>query len=305
MVPTDRTIVIERFRDEIGDWRLCVLSPFGGRVHAAWGLALSARIRDEFGLESDAIWSDDGIIVHLPDADEPPGAELVLVEPDAGGGPGGARSCRRPRCTGRASARTPRAPCCCPRAYPGKRTPLWQQRLKAQSLLEVAKRYGQFPIVLETYRECLRDVLDLPGLEQLLRGLHSRELSLVEAETQRASPFASSLLFDYVATYMYEGDTPNAERRAAALSLDRDLLRELLGQEELRDLIDAEALEEAGGRPAATSASARRRPTPTRMHDVLRAVGDLTVGRGAGPLPRGSVGGADAQPTWWPSAGRW
>ena len=163
-----------------------------------------------------------------------------------------------------------------PRAYPGKRTPLWQQRLKAQSLLEVAKRYGQFPIVLETYRECLRDVLDLPGLEELLRGLHTRELSLVEVETQRASPFASSLLFDYVATYMYEGDTPNAERRAAALALDRDLLRELLGQEELRELIDPAALDEV-------EADLQRLSERTRaanadgLHDVLRAVGDLTV----------------------------
>ncbi|HEV3378763.1 MAG TPA: DEAD/DEAH box helicase, partial [Thermoleophilaceae bacterium] len=237
VVPSDRTIVIERFRDEIGDWRLCVLSPYGGRVHAAWALALSARIRNEFGLESDAIWSDDGIIVHLPDADEPPSSELVLVQPDeleelvvrelSSSALFGARFREN-------AARA----LLLPRARPGKRTPLWQQRLKAQSLLEVAKRYGQFPIVLETYRECLRDVFDLPGLEALLRGLHTRELSLVEVETQRASPFASSLLFDYVATYMYEGDTPNAERRAAALSLDRELLRELLGQEELRELID-------------------------------------------------------------------
>ena len=275
VVPSDRTIVIERFRDEIGDWRLCVLSPFGGRVHAAWGLALSARIRDRFGLESDAIWSDDGIVVHLPDADEPPGAELVMVEPDeleelvvrelSSSALYGARFREN-------AARA----LLLPRAYPGKRTPLWQQRLKAQSLLEVAKGYGQFPIVLETYRECLRDVLDLPALEELLRGLHRRELSLVEAETQRASPFASSLLFDYVATYMYEGDTPNAERRAAALSLDRDLLRELLGQEELRDLIDPAALAEV-------EADLQRLSERTRaansdgLHDVLRAVGDLTT----------------------------
>ena len=176
MVPSDRTIVIERFRDEIGDWRLCVLSPFGGRVHAAWGLALSARIRDRFGLESDAIWSDDGIIVHLPDADEPPGAELVLVEPDEVEelvvGELSASALYGARFRENAARAL-----LLPRAYPGKRTPLWQQRLKAQSLLEVAKRYGQFPIVLETYRECLRDVLDLPGLEELLRGLHTRELS--------------------------------------------------------------------------------------------------------------------------------
>src|SRR5437762_6031637 len=241
VVPSDRTIVIERFRDEIGDWRLCVLSPYGGRVHAAWGLALSARIREEFGLESDAIWSDDGIIVHLPDADEPPGADLVMLEPDeieervvaelASSALFGARFREN---AGRSLL--------IPRARPGKRTPLWQQRLKSQSLLEVAKKYGEFPIILETYRECLRDVLDLPGLTELLTKLHRREISMVEVETPTASPFASSLLFDYVATYMYEGDTPNAERRAAALSLDRDLLRELLGQEELRDLIDPGAL---------------------------------------------------------------
>jgi ATP-dependent helicase Lhr and Lhr-like helicase len=280
VVPSDRTIVVERFRDEIGDWRLCVLSPFGGRVHSAWALALSARIRDEFGLESDAIWSDDGIIVHLPDADEPPSADLLMVEPDAiedmvvrelsGSALFGARFREN-------AARA----LLLPRAYPGKRTPLWQQRLKAQSLLEVAKRYGQFPIVLETYRECLQDVLDLPGLEQLLRGLHTRELSLVEVETQRASPFASSLLFDYVATYMYEGDTPNAERRAAALSLDRDLLRELLGQEELRDLIDPGALEEVEADLQRTSERTRA-ANSDGLHDVLRAVGDLTADEAQG-----------------------
>jgi ATP-dependent Lhr-like helicase len=275
VVPSDRTIVVERFRDEIGDWRLCVLSPFGGRVHSAWALALSARIRDEFGLESDAIWSDDGIIVHLPDADEPPSADLVLVEPDAVEdlivGELSASALYGARFRENAARAL-----LLPRAYPGKRTPLWQQRLKAQSLLEVAKRYGQFPIVLETYRECLRDVLDLPGLEELLRGLHTRELSLVEVETQRASPFASSLLFDYVATYMYEGDAPNAERRAAALSLDRDLLRELLGQEELRELIDPAALAEVEADLQHLSERTRAANSDA-LHDVLRGVGDLTA----------------------------
>jgi ATP-dependent helicase Lhr and Lhr-like helicase len=275
VVPSDRTIVVERFRDEIGDWRLCVLSPFGGRVHSAWALALSARIRDEFGLESDAIWSDDGIVVHLPDADEPPGAELVLVEPDAVEDLVVGELSASALYGARFRENAARA-LLLPRAYPGKRTPLWQQRLKAQSLLEVAKRYGQFPIVLETYRECLRDVLDLPGLEELLTGLHTRELSLVEVETQRASPFASSLLFDYVATYMYEGDAPNAERRAAALSLDRDLLRELLGQEELRDLIDAGALAEVEADLQHTSERTRA-VNSDGLHDVLRAVGDLAT----------------------------
>jgi ATP-dependent helicase Lhr and Lhr-like helicase len=277
VIPSDRAIVIERFRDEIGDWRLCVLSPFGGRVHAAWGLALSARIRDELGLESDAIWSDDGIIVHLPDAEELGGRdfiELVMIEPDevedrvveelAGSALFGARFREN---ASRALL--------IPRARPGKRTPLWQQRLKAQSLLEVARKYDDFPIVLETYRECLRDVLDLPGLEDLLRRLWRREISVVEVETGTASPFASSLLFDYVATYMYEGDTPNAERRAAALSLDRDLLRELLGQEELRDLIDPDALARVEEELQFLS-DMRRATGRDQLHDVLRSIGDLS-----------------------------
>ncbi|TMK24606.1 MAG: DEAD/DEAH box helicase, partial [Actinobacteria bacterium] len=281
VLPSEQTIVVERFRDEIGDWRLCVLSPYGGRVHAAWGLALSARIRERFDLESDAIWTDDGIILHLPDLDAeeaeslPSAAELVLLEPEeieqaviaelAGSALFGARFREN-------SSRA----LLIPRAFPGRRTPLWQQRLKAQNLLEVARRYADFPIILETYRECLRDVLDLPGLEALMRQLHTREISLVDVETRTASPFASSLLFDYVATYMYEGDTPNAERRAAALSLDRDLLRELLGQEELRELIDPGALERVEDELQHRSEMTRATSRDT-LHDVLRRVGDLTA----------------------------
>jgi ATP-dependent helicase Lhr and Lhr-like helicase len=281
VLPSERTIVLERFRDEIGDWRLCVLSPFGGRVHSAWGLALSARIRDRLGLEADAIASDDGIVLHLPDLDAddtealPSAAELVLLEPEeveqaitAELGTSALFGARFRENASRALL--------IPRAYPGRRTPLWQQRLKAQNLLEVARRYADFPIVLETYRECLKDVLDVPGLETVLRALHTREISLVEVETPTASPFASSLLFDYVATYMYEGDTPNAERRAAALSLDRDLLRELLGQEELRELLDPAALarveDDLQHRSEITRATSR-----DGLHDVLRHVGDLTT----------------------------
>ncbi len=281
VVPSDRTIVIERFRDEIGDWRLCVLSPFGGRIHAAWGLALSARIRERYGLESDAIWSDDGIIVHLPDTDEPPAAELVLPEPEeleelvvAELGASALFGARFRENAARALL--------IPRAYPGRRTPLWQQRLKSQTLLEVARRYPDFPLILETYRECMRDVLDLPGLESLLRALGRREISLVEVETPTASPFASSLLFDYVATYMYEGDAPNAERRAAALSLDRELLRELLGQEELRELIDAGALEALEADLQRRSATLRAR---VRTTSALRTRTAARAGRG----PRGTV----------------
>ncbi len=279
VIPSDRAIVIERFRDEIGDWRLCVLSPFGGRVHAAWGLALSARIRDQLGLESDAIWSDDGIIVHLPDAEEPPGAELVMLEPDEVEDSVVAELSASALFGARFRENAARA-LLIPRARPGKRTPLWQQRLKAHSLLEVAKKYGEFPVILETYRECLRDVLDVPGLVELLTALHRREISLVEVETPTASPFASSLLFDYVATYMYEGDTPNAERRAAALSLDRELLRELLGQEELRDLIDPGALAQVEDDLQFVS-SIRRATGRDGLHDVLRGVGDLTAAEAA------------------------
>jgi ATP-dependent Lhr-like helicase len=275
VVPSDETIVVERFRDEIGDWRLCILSPYGGRVHAAWGLALAAKIRAERDLEADAIWSDDGIVIHLPDADEPPPADLVLIEPDeiedlvvgelAGSALFGSHFREN-------AARS----LLLPRAYPGKRTPLWQQRLKSQSLLEVARDFPRFPVVLETYREVLRDVLDLPSLAELLRDLHSRRISLVEVETPTASPFASSLLFDYVATYMYEGDTPNAERRAAALALDRDLLRELLGQEELRELIDPEALEEVEAQLQHRT-EAGRAGDRDALQQVLRNVGDLTA----------------------------
>ena len=281
VLPSDRTIVLERFRDEIGDWRVCLLSPHGARVHAAWGLALSARIRERYGLEADALWSDDGIVLRLPDLDDdevrslPSIAELVLIEPDelqqavmAELGSSALFGARFREAAARALL--------IPRAWPGRRTPLWQQRLKAQNLLEVAREHDDFPIVLEAYRECLRDVLDLPGLQSLLRGLHSREISLVEVQTPVASPFASSLLFDYVANYMYEGDAPTAERRAAALSLDRDLLRELLGSEELRDLIDPGALarvcEELQRRSPLTRATGR-----DELHDTLRALGDLTA----------------------------
>lgn len=271
VVPSDRTVVIERFRDEIGDWRVCVLTPFGGRVHAPWALALAARLRESLGMDVQSIWSDDGIALHLPDADAPPSTEDLMIDPAeieelvvgelSGSALFGARFREN-------AARA----LLIPRRRPGQRTPLWQQRLKAQSLLQVARKYGSFPIILETYRECLQDVFDLPALRGILRGLKLRELDLVDVESQSASPFSSSLLFDYIATYMYEDDTPPAERRAQALSLDRDLLRELLGQEELRDLIDPGALEEV---EAQLRGNARN---PDELHDVLRRRGDLREG---------------------------
>jgi ATP-dependent helicase Lhr and Lhr-like helicase len=271
VLPSDRTIVVERFRDEIGDWRLCLLSPFGGQVHAPWAMALGAVLRDRVGMDTQALWSDDGIILHLPDADEPPAADVVALDADevedlvvrelAASALYGARFREN-------AARA----LLIPRRRPGQRTPLWQQRLKAQSLLAATEGYGSFPIVLETYRECLEDVFDLPGLRALLRGIERREIALVEAETPYGSPFASSLLFDYIAQYMYEGDAPPAERRAQALSLDRELLRELLGSDELRDLLDADAIAEV--------VAALRRPGngPDGLHDLLRRVGDLPLG---------------------------
>ena len=270
-VPSDRTVVVERFRDEIGDWRLCILTPFGGRVHAPWALALGARLRDSLGLETQAIWSDDGIAIHLPDADAPPPVDEVLLEPEQVEelvtrelGDTALFGARFRENAGRSLL--------IPRRRPGERTPLWQQRLKSQSLLQVARRYPAFPIVLETYRECLQDVFDLPALKRLLQGLRTRQIDLVDVETPSASPYAASLLFDYVANYMYEDDTPAAERRAQALSLDRDLLRELLGQEELRDLIDPGALEDVETQLRGHARS------PDELHDLLRRRGDLREG---------------------------
>ncbi|HEY3544285.1 MAG TPA: hypothetical protein VGK79_17245 [Gaiellaceae bacterium] len=272
VVPSDRTVVVERFRDEIGDWRICILTPFGARVHAPWAMAVGARLRESLGVEVQSIWSDDGIAFHLPDADAAPDTDLLLPTGEeldelvlAEVGQTALFGARFRENAARALL--------IPRRRPGERTPLWQQRLKAQGLLQVARKYASFPIVLETYRECLQDVFDLPALKQLLHGLRTRELDLVDVETSSASPFAASLLFDYIATYMYEDDTPPAERRAQALSLDRELLKELLGQEELRELIDADALAEV---------EAQLRPIPQRdaehLHDVLRLRGDLRVG---------------------------
>ncbi len=270
-VPSDRTVVVERFRDEIGDWRLCVLTPFGGRVHAPWALALGARLRESLGLETQAIWSDDGIAIHLPEADAPPPVDDVLLDPESVEelvvqelGDTALFGARFRENAGRALL--------IPRRRPGERTPLWQQRLKAQSLLQVARRYPAFPVVLETYRECLQDVFDLPALKRLLSGLRTRQIDLVDVETPSASPYAASLLFDYVANYMYEDDTPAAERRAQALSLDRDLLKELLGQEELRDLIDPGALADVEERLRGEARS------PDELHDLLRRRGDLRSG---------------------------
>ncbi len=274
-VPSDRTIVIERFRDEIGDWRVCVLSPFGRRVHAPWALAIRARARDRLGIEVQTIEADDGIVVRLPDVEDPDGtpADTVLVDPadvtDLVVGElaeSALFAARFRECAARALL--------LPRRRPGGRTPLWQQRQRAADLLAVAGRYGSFPILLETYRECLRDVFDLPALTGVLEAVASRSVRVVQVETAAASPFASSLLFDYIASYMYEGDAPLAERRASALSLDRELLAELLGSAELRELLDAGALAELE-LTLQRLVDDRRARSADAVHDLLREVGDL------------------------------
>jgi len=270
-VPSDRTVVIERFRDEIGDWRVCILTPFGGRVHAPWAMAIAARLREAHGIDAQSIWSDDGIALHFPEADAPPPTEELMIDPGEVEDLVVAELGETALFGARFRENAARA-LLIPRRRPGARTPLWQQRLKAQSLLGVARKYGSFPVILETYRECLQDVFDLRALRGILQGIRTRELDLVEVETQSASPYSASLLFDYIATYMYEDDTPPAERRAQALSLDRDLLRELLGQEELRDLLDRDAVEDV-------ERQLRGSPTsPDQLHDQLRIRGDLRAG---------------------------
>src|SRR5262245_15715026 len=234
-------------------------------------MAIGIRLRDALGLEAQSLWSDDGIAIHLPDADAPPPTEELVVDPteieDLVMGELSSTALFGSRFRENAARAL-----LIPRRRPGIRTPLWQQRLKAQSLLQVARRYGSFPVVLETFRECLQDVFDLPALRRLLHGLQTREIDVVEVETQTASPYSASLLFDYVATYMYEDDTPPAERRAQALSLDRDLLRELLGSEELRDLLDADAVDEVERQLRGTPR------TPDELHDQLRLRGDRRPG---------------------------
>lgn len=278
-VPTDRTLVVERFRDELGDWRIVLHSPYGQRVHAPWALAVGARLGERFGLDANATASDDGIIVRLPDTDDdPPGAALFAFDSDeiedivteAVGGSALFAS-RFRECAARALL--------LPRRNPGKRAPLWQQRQRSAQLLDVARRYPTFPILLETVRECLQDVYDLPALKQLLVGVERRRLRMVEVETQSPSPFAGALLFGYVGEFMYEGDSPLAERRAAALSLDSTLLAELLGRVELRELLDAEVIEQAE--------LELQRLVPQRKAKDLEGVADLL--RMLGPLTTAEV----------------
>ncbi|GAB2639347.1 ATP-dependent helicase [Gordonia jinhuaensis] len=275
-LPTDRTLVVERFRDELGDWRVLLHSPYGLRVHAPWASAIAARIRDELGLDQVTTASDDGIIVRLPDTDDqPPGAALFAVDPDAIEeivttelGSSAMFASRFRECAARALL--------LPRRNPGRRAPLWQQRQRSAALLSVAAKYPQFPIILEAVRECLQDVYDLPALTDLLTRIRGRRVRIVETETATPSPMAASMMFGYAGAFMYEDDAPLAERRAAALSLDSSLLAALLGRVDLRELLDPGVIEEIEARLQRTAPDRRARSTE-EIADMLRWLGPLTV----------------------------
>ncbi|MCP3986056.1 MAG: DEAD/DEAH box helicase [bacterium] len=273
-LPTDRAITIERFRDELGDWRVCLLSPFGSRLHAPWALAIQARLGAEKGHEVQALWSDDGIVLRFADAEELPATSVFLPEPEEVEDLVVAQLEHSALFAGQFRENAARA-LLLPRWRPGARTPLWVQRLRAQNLLAVAREFPSFPIMLETYRACLQDVFDLPGLVELLASIRSRRVRVDDVETRQASPFARSLVFAYTAVFLYQGDTPVAERRAQALTLDRDMLRDLLGQEELRDLLDASVIEETEADLQCLSVDRKARHADA-LHDLLRRVGDLT-----------------------------
>jgi len=288
-VPDDRTIVVERFRDEIGDWRVCLLSLFGAQVHAPWAMALQHRLEERWGTHLEVQWSDDGIVIRLPESvDELPDDDL-LIDPEeieeliVRQLPGTALFASRFReCAARALL--------LPKRRPDQRTPLWQQRQRSADLLAVAGKYPSFPILLEATRECLNDVFDVPALTQVLRDLRSRRIRLVSVDSQQASPFAQSLMFGWIAVYMYAGDAPLAERRAAALALDRDLLRDLLGAEELRELIDADVLADLELELQRLVVGRLARDVD-EAHDLLRLLGPLTIDE----LALRSVDGAPVQ----------
>ncbi|MFI6574927.1 ATP-dependent helicase [Nocardiopsis sp. NPDC050513] len=296
-VPDDRTVVLEHFRDQVGDWRVVLHSPLGARVHAPWALAIGQRLREELGLDAQVVHGDDGIVVRLPDVehDSPVFARelagLVSLDPD------GVEALVTEALTGSALFAARFRECAAralllPRQRPDRRMPLWQQRLRSAHLLSVAGRYGSFPIVLEAVRECVRDVFDVPALVALLTDIRARRVRVVEVRTEWPSPFARSLLMEYTAAFLYEGDAPAAESRARALTLDPTLLADLLGQADLRELLDPRVVEEA-------DAQLQRLSSPVRdaegAADLLREVGPLTTGEAAERgVAAGWLGGLEA-----------
>jgi ATP-dependent Lhr-like helicase len=274
-VPDDRTILIERCRDELGDWRICVLSPFGGRIHAPWAMAVVDRVRAQSDVEVETMWTDDGFVVRFPETEEPPDPALMIPPSDEveamvvrqlGGTAMFAAKFRE------AAARA----LLLPKRRPGGRSPLWQQRKRAADLLAVASKYGSFPMLLEAYRECLRDVFDIPSLVETLRNIEARQIRTVTVDSTMPSPFASALLFGYVANYIYDGDAPLAERRAQALAIDQAQLRELLGEAELRELLDADSLADVE-RQLQFLDDSHHAKNVDAVHDLLLRLGDLTV----------------------------
>ncbi|MDQ0822816.1 ATP-dependent Lhr-like helicase [Arthrobacter sp. V4I6] len=296
MVPSDTTLVVERFHDELGDWRVVLHSPFGMPVHAPWALAVGQRLHQRYGTDGSAMAADDGIVLRVPMMeDEPPGAELFLFDPEeleqivtAEVGGSALFASRFRECAARALL--------LPRQNPGKRQPLWQQRQRSAQLLDVARKYPTFPIVLETVRECLQDVYDLPALKDIAASVERRELRIVQTTTQQPSPFAKSLLFGYVAQFLYEGDSPLAERRAAALALDSTLLNELLGRVELRELLDAKVIE-ATERELQRLAPDRKVRGLEGVADLLRLLGPLTPAEVAARLEPRAEPVAAAEPS--------
>jgi ATP-dependent helicase Lhr and Lhr-like helicase len=273
-VPDDRTVVIERCRDELGDWRVCVLTPFGSRIHIPWAMAVTARIRAAGGPEVETLWGDDGFVLRFPDTDEPPDPDWFLVE----SAEAMALVLRQLGTTalfaGRFREAAGRA-LLLPRRRADARSPLWQLRKRSYDLLSVASRYPQFPLLLEAYRECLRDVFDMPALIETLRAIEQRQLRVHVVETRKPSPFASSLLFSYVANFLYDGDAPLAERRAQALTIDQDQLRELLGEADLRELLDADAIHQVE-EIAQCLAESHRARSADGIHDLCLRLGDLS-----------------------------
>jgi ATP-dependent helicase Lhr and Lhr-like helicase len=274
VVPDDRNVVIERVRDELGDWRVCVLTPFGSRIHAPWAMAATAKIRANGGPDVETMWSEDGFVLRFPEADSAPEIEAILLEPAEAAdlvmkqlGSTALFAAKFRESASRALL--------LPRRRADGRTPLWQQRKRAYDLLAVASRYASFPILLEAYRECLRDVFDMPALMEVLRGVGSRSLRVHTVDSRTPSPFAAALLFSYVANYIYDGDAPLAERRAQALSIDQDQLRELMGDADLRELLDLNAIEETEGQLQCLAEGYKAR-NMDGVHDLLLRLGDLS-----------------------------
>ncbi len=266
-VPDDRNIVIERVRDELGDWRMCCLTPFGSKIHAPWAMAATARIRANGGPEVETMWSEDGFVLRFPEADEPPSIDHLLLEPEEAA----ELVLRQLGSTALFAAKfreSASRALLLPRRRADGRTPLWQQRKRAYDLLSVASRYASFPILLEAYRECLRDVFDMPALMEILRAIGNRSLRVHTIDSRTPSPFAAALLFSYVANYIYDGDAPLAERRAQALSIDQDQLRELMGDADLRELLDLSAIEETEEQLQCLAETYKAR-TMDGVHDLL------------------------------------